>query len=285
MLLELDEGFFKYFITDRMGRNIFYEDIKDRENLIVTIGDSWTWGDSIDGIAAYGPTKKLDSPKRLECVYGRKMQEMLGEYDWINIGYPGSGNRWITDVAMRFKDILPQCNYKKVIIVCVFSDTMRDISYGITDLGLPEDGHFPDMVEALDRAFFERLKELEQIENVTLIVARNFTNTHESNIGILKHHIPIAWIEFSRLNWNVDYPPLPFYIGYPDEYRVRHDKNPTLAQMQWGLEVGLPTADSVFAFLDECPLHYKMVSKHPTEENHELWAKYLIKYMKNQNII
>jgi len=68
MLLELDSGFFSHFtIQESTGRQIFHEDISGKPNLIVTIGDSWTWGDSIDGI---NPFDKLDSPKRLENVYG-----------------------------------------------------------------------------------------------------------------------------------------------------------------------------------------------------------------------
>ena len=105
MLLKLDNGFFKNYIFCGIDNNrkIIHEDIQNKQNLLVTIGDSWTWGDSIDGIHA---TVKPDSPKRLESVYGKKIKDQLNDYDWINIAYPGTGNRWIVDVALRFPNLI-----------------------------------------------------------------------------------------------------------------------------------------------------------------------------------
>lgn len=281
MLLELDSGFFSHFtIQESTGRQTFHEDISGKSNLIVTIGDSWTWGDSIDGI---NPFTKLDSPKRLENVYGAHIKNSLKTYDWINIAIPGTGNRWITDTAKRFVNIATQSNYQHIIIICLFSDTCRDAEYGIEQLGIKFTS-VNDLVSLIDKHFLTDLSIFDSISNIDLVVARNFTDTHPDNIKIVKHHLPANWVDFSRINWNPDFQPLPFFTGYVGNHK-NLISNLTLEQKIWIDTEYYDAADKITQFLNDCPLHYKVASKHPTEENHKLWAMYLIKYLRDKQIV
>ena len=281
MLLELDDGFFKNYIFCGVDNNrkIIHEDIQNKQNLLVTIGDSWTWGDSIDGIHA---TVKPDSPKRLESVYGKKIKDQLNDYDWINIAYPGTGNRWIVDVALRFPNLISQLKYKKIIIICVLSDSTRDTQYAIDELKIQFDT-MSDLYKQYEKILFEKLSIVDSTKNISLIVARNFTNTHEENIKILKNHLPDNWVEFSRTNWSVHESKIPMFIGYGTF--LTNDNLWTAEQKKWYLDVNVPIADKLTDFLIRCPLHYKIASKHPTEDNHQLWANYLVQYMLAQQII
>ena len=280
MLLDLDGEFFENFLSSN-NRKIIHEEISNNQNLLVTIGDSWTWGDSIDGIHVYS---KPDSPARLEKVYGKKIKNQLDNYDWINIGYPGTGNRWIVDVALRFPNILSKLSYEKIIIICVLSDSTRDTHYATTELKIQFD-EVSDLYKQYEKILFDRLLTLDSIKNLNLVVARNFTNTHEENLCILKNHLPDNWVEFSRCNWSTSGPKLPEFIGYLTSDEVQHHKVFGYKHKKWLLDVNFPIAEKVTNFLMKCPLHYKIASKHPTEENHQLWADYLVQYMLKKQIL
>ena len=59
-----------------------------KKNLVITIGDSWTWGDSLGNIPA---TKQDDLQARQTQCYGRHIANELNA-DWLNCGYCGYGN-------------------------------------------------------------------------------------------------------------------------------------------------------------------------------------------------
>jgi hypothetical protein len=60
----------------------------NKETLVITIGDSWTWGDSLGSIP-HTDTDDLDA--RQTQVYGKHIADELNA-DWINCGYCGWGN-------------------------------------------------------------------------------------------------------------------------------------------------------------------------------------------------
>jgi len=247
-------------------RSVIHEDIKNKSTLLVTIGDSWTWGDSIDNISSSGT---LDSPKRLVSIYGYHLQNLLGDCDWINLGYPGTGNRWIIDCALRFDLIQPMTNYKNIILSVGLTDIGRD-TYPRYDtrLGIS----FQQFAEKTEQEFLTKLKTLENNPNITLLVSRNFTSTFEKNKSVIKNHLPNKWIDISKNNWDPVYNLAEcFTLNYPDTLST--------IEKEWAIAVGIPTSQSVIDFLIKCPLHYNTGSKHPTEEGHKFWAEYLHDYI------
>lgn len=269
MLLEFDHGFFSHYTTAN-NRQLYYEDIQDRDVLLVTIGDSWTWGDSIDGINL---VSKPDSPKRLTSIYGHHLQQLIGNCDWINIGYPGTANLWIKDVALRFLNIQPQTKYKKIVL-----------SVGLTDYGRDAQDEYNDtktyesIAESFEHAHLQELHQLDNHSVISLIVGRNFTSTFPSNRNIVDYHIPQRWIDISRLHWQPDY-------AIPECWTVMLPDNLADAEKSWAVDIMMPAANQVIQFLTDCPLHYKKASKHPTEDCHQLWANHVHQYLLAHNLI
>jgi hypothetical protein len=58
-----------------------------KKNLVITIGDSWTFGDSLGSAS----TNKDDIHARQSQCYGKHLSDEL-DADWINCGYCGYGN-------------------------------------------------------------------------------------------------------------------------------------------------------------------------------------------------
>lgn len=62
----------------------------DCHNLLVTIGDSWTWGDSLGKCTA----NYDDLAARKSQCFGKKISEKL-QADWLNLGFCGAGNGYL----------------------------------------------------------------------------------------------------------------------------------------------------------------------------------------------
>ena len=268
LLLDIDHGFFSNFLyTIDTQRSIIHEDINNNPTLLVTIGDSWTWGDSIDGI---NPFTKKDSPKRLTSVYGHHLKNLIGNCDWINIGYPGSANGWIVDVALRFDQIQKLTNYKHIIICVGLTDIGRDIAQ--KQASYDTSVSFDQNAENIEKYQLNSLEPLQRNSNITLLVGRNFTSTFITNKSIIKHHLPNRWIDISKNNWKPDH-------GLPECFTLMYPLLTSLADKETALKYWIPATEKIVDFLIECPLHYKIASKHPTEECHILWANYVYNYI------
>lgn len=260
------DPFFSNFLTCDHDRSTIHEDIDQKnKNLLVTIGDSWTWGDSLFGI---NPTTKSDSPERLTAIYGYHLKNLLSNFDWINIAYPGTANRWIVDSAARIAEL--ETDYEHTIISVGLTDIGRDLVYN--DLPFDE-------VTAIncEGKYFDQLSSAcDNRQDMTLLVGRNFTDTFDENIYKVKHHLPKRWVDISneQSNLNFKFDGKVHYLTYPNS----NAKISTDTKV-WMLSSVFPKAENMVTFLDQCPLHYKIASKHPTEECHIFWANYLYNYI------
>lgn len=263
MLLDFDSGFFSNFVTadDRLSH--WHEDIQQRSTILITIGDSWTWGDSL------GTTNHalgISDPNRVNLIYGRHLQKMIGDdCDWINVAYPGTANRWIVDVAKRFPDILDQCHYKSVFMSVGLTDMTRDhLQRGNHP---NSDDSFLQSLEFWERDYLVDLAYLCN-QDINLVVARNFTSTFESNINLVRPHLSSRWIDITAKNWQPELV-LPRCIGmkFPDNLESE--------EKLWAGTQGIPASLEITNFLNLCPLHYKRATKHPTEMAHLLWAQFV----------
>ena len=268
MLLELDTGFFSHFVHADPDLNPWYEDIQGRKKLLITIGDSWTWGDSLGTTRhRYG----ISDPNRTKMVYGYHLQSAIGDCDWCNIAWPGTANQWIVDVALRFQHLQKLLSYEKILISVGLTDITRDVfQRGI----MPEaNGSFFNAAKIYERNYFTQLLQLSQTENIQLIVGRNFTNTFDENLKILPNHLSKRWIDISAQHWDSGIT-APACIGlkFPDQL-VNEDEK------RYSIDIAIPNSQAVTDFLEQCPLHYKRATKHPHEQCHVFWAEYLYDFL------
>jgi hypothetical protein len=272
MLLDLDYEFFSHFVINNGTRQTYHQDIKNLSTLLVTIGDSWTWGDSLCGIDANGI---LDHPDRLKLVYGYHLKNLIGDSDWINIGYPGTANRWIADVAERFVNLANKTNYKKIILSVGLTDIGRDIAQEKFSRN-----SIADQFVQYESKLLNQLQQISTHNNIQLIVGRNFTNTFLQNKDIIEHHLDKRWVDISAEQWKTNSnPDVCYSVKMPDsKYLTDEDK-------QWILANIVPGAEAMNNFLLECPLHYKIATKHPNELSHKLWAKYIFQYIDKNGIL
>ena len=275
MLLELDPGFFGHYVHPKPDCSYWHEDVKDRSKLLITIGDSWTWGDSL-GISNFG--LGISDPERTNLVYGRHLQGLIGDCDWINIAMPGTGNLWIADVAKRFVNISRQVSYDRIFLSIGLTDIFRDVSSRYQSDPKVKNKSLNDVTFKCERRIFRKIKQIESESNIKVIVGRNFSDTvFDQHKKQIKHHLPERWVDISADHSGMPRPKNCWGVRIPDL--------PSAQEKQWALDNVMQDGISMIDFLMECPLHYKKSSKHPTEDCHRFWAEYVYSYMKTAKLV
>ena len=229
----------------------------DSEQLLITVGDSWTYGDSL------GQTRVRDGrddPEHRLChVYGGLIAEEIGA-DWINLALPGISNHmmcaWLAQLLSR------HVHGKNTVCIITLTESGRheEINWLKPEL----DTLHNNLIAMLDRTY----SDIEQLEkkypSIKFVVAHNFTDSRPTKLNVCDRN----WLEvmtnsriqndthivvsehIKQLNYNYTYPDTPAVI---DQALARVD------------------------ILDACKYTYKEDSRHPTEYGHELWANYLLK--------
>jgi len=100
------------------------ESVKKKENLVITIGDSWTWGDSL-GISATENNRQY----RYKNFYTSLLANKL-DADWLMLAQCGTNNRWILARYIEVCDAISKGYYNaynKVFVHVNFTEQFRDI--------------------------------------------------------------------------------------------------------------------------------------------------------------
>jgi hypothetical protein len=271
VLLELDNDFFKKFIHPIPEMSHWHEDLQGRPNLLVTLGDSWTWGDSL---GTTDHARCISDPHRLEMVYGRHLQDLMGDCDWINIGFPGIANYWIIDVAERIQVMRHRTGYEKILISIGLTDLTRDIA----QFGLREDRSLRETARQYEHAYLDRLHRVESESDIVIVLGRNFTDTLPGHQDLIRHHLPRRWVDIS---WEIGSgelgPPSPV-LGH----LIPQDVCDT--EKEWVINEVMLNSLLMAEFLESTPVHYNRATKHPREHRHRAWAQYVWDYVLDKKL-
>lgn len=229
----------------------YYADRNSRE-LIVTVGDSWTYGDSL------GNTKvrngQDDTEYRLDHVYGNLLTQQLGT-DWMNLALPGASNycmlNWLGQLLDR------KYNYQSITCIVTLTEAGRH-----EELRWTEGNLLQPALENIVVKTYGMVKELRlRFPRVTFKVAHNFTDSIDG-YGVIER----TWLEVltnQQLQDNT-------FIVISDHIKqLNYDR--TYPDTPDIIDRALRRID----VLDACEYCNKEDSRHPTEAGHALWANYL----------
>lgn len=90
---------------------------RDSRTLVVTVGDSWTWGSDIS-------QSNYDDQFRIEHVYGNVIANKVNA-DWLNLGLSASSNFWATGMVEELGRVIPVLEYDKIYVFCIFTGVGR----------------------------------------------------------------------------------------------------------------------------------------------------------------
>jgi hypothetical protein len=239
---------------------------RSSKTLLVTIGDSWTYGGD------------LAPQLRQQQVYGNQLSTML-QSDWLNLSLPAQSNFWIASMVEEFTAIYNQLNYDKVILVCVFTgagrwfNTYLDQYIKYTDWFQEIDNDFYILFKKLNRECIRRICDAIAGTQIILKVGTNFVDQ----------------IGFDQLNPQ-QILSRPWYqvlddVVISDKEQVYHcvyherlstalefiDKKLHNQYKEWIIKI----TDEDYTRLDVLQSD-SYVNSHPTPESHLKWAKYIL---------
>jgi hypothetical protein len=258
------------------------EKIQGKETLLVCIGDSWTWGDSL------GPTllntqhmheeilfsSKHDLVYRQEYCFGNHLKDILNS-DWINYGMPGESNLYI---LKKFEEVITnkeiQENYKKIYYVLTLTETGRELDK-LNPTDFQKSDSLDKILSQVEQDVINKIYNLYTGDLKNILILRNFTKSYNST----QYHTKDtkSWIEVNNdhddvlvKNFNVTGFVTTHAMKNNDKFlskTVKHWKSQVLKQYE--------KVEPCKRFLSKSKFHSQKSSKHPTKESHKLWAEYI----------
>lgn len=264
-------------------RSWYHEQSNGSTNLIITAGDSWTWGDSLGGINLSNGLRD-NYEYRTTHIYGHQIAKSLNA-DWINIGVVGGANAWI--LRILFEKILKNLarKYDNIVVVITLTELCRELGFDSAHFVKNIDHNnwsFNTFLELYEKNMFLYIKEnMELYPSVTFKIGRNFTYSYDNNKTILKnYHFNKTWVDVIAEETNQE--------QYPQNCRFisQMAQNPIIQYLksqkllnQSKVELSTLMIDSLDAvdWLANSPMNYKQGTGHPSDEGHTAWAEYIIK--------
>ena len=260
------------------SRNWYYEKCINSDRLLITVGDSWTWGDSLGPVEDEG--KNDDNfDYRTTHIYGALLANRLNS-DFVNMAIPGGSNVGMHD---NLKKALPQVinNYKQIDVIINLTENGREIAddpiwtnnINFNNLNSFLLSYEETMLNAFNTLF-------NQYPTINFILSRNFTFTFNENLSICGENLlEKNWVEILELNQK--HPSV-----YPKTTRMLTimaieaiisfmTKSGKASEFKRDLVELFIESEIAISWLDHSELNNKHFSRHPTEKAHKLWADYL----------
>jgi len=257
-------------------RQWYYEDIQDRDTLLITIGDSWTWGDHLGCIDW---EKASDDPVRLTQIFGRKLADKMSA-DWVNIAKPGCSNYWMIEQLGAIEQYL--YTYKEVHVVITLTEDLREATYNrVVDL-TPQYTNFwnkssslKDFLIQVERYLFDNLMAIfNNHRSINWYVSRAFTDSWAQNTSSML--LDKTWCDViqDQIKFDNYQKPVPFIgqmsINPLTDKFIRDNADRKIEFLDIMERVG-----TRWNFLGTSEYNLKGSTCHPNPAGHQLWADYL----------
>lgn len=244
-------------------------------NLVITIGDSWTWGDSLNS-----KWKEYDDKEfRLANVYGGQLAKKL-DADFLNIAEPGQSNLWIANHLDFVVDRLAEFNnYHNVYVVLTLTEVGREFNGDLDHLRVYTDlfanvKTFRNFLDILSMQIYQQINK--HLDKINLTIGANFVDpNYPDDLGIVER----TWVdliaqETGQQNVSECFVVLSWVY---ERFGAIFDFVPTLNQHMWLQDVlkHMELSTQRTNLLLQSTLNYKQGSKHPTPTGHAIWADYL----------
>jgi len=244
--------------------------------LLVTIGESWTWGDSL---RSSWKDRTEDKEYRLANVFGGQLANMLAA-DFLNIAEPGQSNLWITDHFKLFSDNVEQFNYDEIIVVLTLTEVGREFQGDRDTLrnycsDLENITHVDEFINQLSKYISDNIQTI-KTDSYKLVIGTNFVDSN--------YDLPVlnkTWVDIIADELSISIKRPCFVVGswvfdrftQLLEYAKLYHKEQYLSDILRAMNAAAERTD----FLLSSPYNFKVASKHPTPEGHKLWAEYIFK--------
>ena len=181
---------------------------RNKNNLLIVTGESWTYGDSLPGVKA--AEAKDDFNYRLENIFASRLATIL-DADLLIKAVPGDNNSNIFLYTNQLLKETKDFNYKNIYVVAQITSPGRD-HYNYLDLGRDlKEPKFEDWFKLYEKNLIKKYQKLSlTFPNAEFLIWKNFSPflkeyENKTNFKIVKK----CWIEFidqMHGNKGINYP-------------------------------------------------------------------------------
>lgn len=240
-------------------------ELAGNNTLLISAGESWTWGDSIP------------PEKRWTSIYGYRLSQMLGS-DFINVSRCGAANIEIHDNLLRVIEDVNK-KYDKIYVIVTLTELCREANWD--KIWVPTNAstleeflcqYEKNMLNSINSNLINAYPEIK------FIFARNFTYTFDENTQIVNSLLTTTWVDIlAKYQDKLTYPQdvrILSSIGYVPLHKLLREIN---LYNKWKFQFMeyYASAEMAVTWLENSSLNYQKATKHPTELGHELWAQFL----------
>ncbi|CAB4128938.1 hypothetical protein UFOVP112_107 [uncultured Caudovirales phage] len=243
------------------------------DNLVVTVGCSWTWGANM--------TSDDDLDYRLTNNFGRVLSNALSA-DWLCLGQVGTGNFWLYQKVEEFVRLIPTLKYKKIYIICTLTEVGRQC-YTELDSHIDYKEYFRNnaygdkFLEFLnDYAVKKIVSAVEPYSNVILRIGTNFVDPIGVNVDS-KYIIPNTWLSMLCAESGTEYTGKCYTVSHLAVNRLKQLKsvNNDFGFFLW-LDKLIELGHDRITLCQQCNLLMPGTG-HPGATGHRMWAEHILK--------
>ena len=246
------------------------------KTLLVTIGDSWTWGSDVS-------INNGNNQYRRDNVYGHVLANSIGA-DWLNLALSAQGNFWIANMVKELAQIIPQLEYDRIYVVCTFTGVLRWFNTQF-DQHIDYVSWFArniNSIEDIDRLLpmlnsmcvSNILRSLAPFNHVILRVGTNFVDPIGVDQLTAEQRIPLAWYQVMGCDDGNKIYTCTSYERISQGIEFIDPKKHTIFK-QWIINKIDQSTHRLNALQDPT----KFTNCHPLVDGHQQWAEYLLKYV------
>lgn len=250
-------------------------DFIDRNSkiLVVTVGDSWTWGSDLS-------LNNCNEDYRRNSVYGNLVAKELNA-DWLNLGLCAQGNFWIASMVEELANVIPKLEYHRIYVICTLTGALRwfntkyDQHIDYVEWfknNAPEFDQLPIMLNGL--CIDSIVNSLTPFDHVTLKIGTNFVDACGFNELTTPYLMPDPWYKLLSYNDNK--------LVYTCVYYE------TISQATEfiGLEYHTEFKQWLMKTIEESEHRASLLTNpkdfqnyHPLAPGHQAWAQYILNHL------
>lgn len=244
---------------------------RDSKILVVTIGDSWTWGSDLS-------IHNQNDRYRRNNVYGNIVSKEL-DADWLNLGLCAQGNFWIACMVRELATVIPTLTYQHIYVICTLTGTLRwfntkyDQHINYIDWFRKNAPNFDRLPVMLNQhSVSSMIESLAGLDRVVLKVGTNFVDKTGLDALVPTQTLPDPWYEL--MDYRDDGPVYTCVCYETISQAIEFiDSQHHPAFKKWLLEI-INKSQRRISLISN-PADFR--NCHPLAHGHQIWARYVLK--------
>ena len=277
-----------------VGKKLFDFVGRQSKSLVVTIGDSWTWGADLTQQKTRGThiDRLVDDDYRIRHMYGNVLAKKINA-DFLSLGESGAGNWHINKKIEELYAIGPDLAYDRILVISIFTDLGRDFdshhdievdyrSWLLENIRSAVD--YYNFLKFVNHQISQRISDtIKKFDKrYQFIFSTNFVDPIGYDL-LADRFLPKTWLEIICAENKIDYTPNKCYMVFPwviEKFKAVLQMAPELDKSEWLIWINELVRDAnmraAVCFQDNINFGPLL---HPSAHNHRVWSEYLGEYL------